>query len=91
MTSVIDPKAIGKPSRPRRHVRTLTGPVRQPLHRYLYEHLPQGIFQRLTIRARKNGPGAMRKYGKQASEVLTTVGPIYCIDAESDLHMRRRA
>jgi starch phosphorylase len=25
MTSVIDPKTIGKPVRPRRHVRTLTG------------------------------------------------------------------
>ncbi|KAF9010316.1 glycogen phosphorylase [Hymenopellis radicata] len=25
MTSIIDPKAIGKPTRPRRHVRTLTG------------------------------------------------------------------
>jgi len=25
MTSTIDPKAIGKPVRPRRHVRTLTG------------------------------------------------------------------
>lgn len=25
MTSVIDPKSIGKPKRPRRHVRTLTG------------------------------------------------------------------
>lgn len=25
MTSTIDPKTIGKPSRPRRHVRTLTG------------------------------------------------------------------
>lgn len=67
MTSILDTTTIGRPQRPRRHVRSLTGTSSRDTAASLSNlALFQVTFQRRMIPEKKNGPEARRKCGGMA-------------------------
>jgi hypothetical protein len=57
MTSTIDPKAIGKPKRERRHVRTLTGSVLDTVGGIRVLTTTGPVINRIPPRDRRVGQG----------------------------------